>query len=486
MSVPVSMSYMTRINNVQGITVGTDCSNPFSMGGQTQNWVFRLRGIPNGQTPWLIEAEIGGIWRNQTAGCSSNGNWPMNAVRDSQPDSSDPTVYGWTLYVAPYPSNVPGAGVRFTVQYGTSFPGSATYQMTAAESCQIQATTTPIIRRGPSDDDVVVPLASLLFPIGAVARAYDEVAPTPNLWYGFEHFQRLGVLSWVKASSSVTLSCSVATLPCRNTSADTNWGTGLTFARFPISDFATANTCKGFAVLSSDPPTADYSSTSNRHTGVDFFATVNQNVKVFSVSDGIVVGMGPAGQITSPALWGAAGANGSGYNLVVRTGRFFVLYGHMATITDKLYLGARVAAADLLGTLADQGTNTHLHLEVRAFAENIINSQTVRCRFGAIVANSSAKPLAIDPIRFVANKGTCSSGPCNPSLTSDTSMNLYNNASLPISGSALQTFNYKMRNSYEGDLFNVLNGAFRDYNPTETDTAWKIGVCTTFPTAGCP
>lgn len=82
-------------------SVGTNCSTPTNLSGVTQNFQFTLSGVPSGYTPKFLINNGGGVWRNSSLGCSSNGNWPM--LVQSNGNGS------WTIKGVPY-GPVPGGG----------------------------------------------------------------------------------------------------------------------------------------------------------------------------------------------------------------------------------------------------------------------------------------------------------------------------------------------------------------------------------------
>jgi uncharacterized repeat protein (TIGR01451 family) len=112
------------------------------------------------------------------------------------------------------------------------------------------------------------------------------------------------------------------------------------------------------------------------HTGVDFFIhdDGSSNDEIFSAADnGIVVGIGSKRISDSPWNWGATTimeGDGLGYNVIIRHGHLFVLYGHLIELDNQIYVGRHVSRGTRLGTLGRFNDN-HLHIEVRSFGPNI-------------------------------------------------------------------------------------------------------------------
>jgi hypothetical protein len=284
------------------------------------------------------------------------------------------------------------------------------------------AQTGGTIKRGPSAEDLDVPLGGTVFPIPVRAKAFDEADGT---WYGFEHPNRTSMLSWLKSTdANLTGGVTISDLPNLSIPPDNGYSDSLIITGLPLNELEpmTSRVCRGFALFRPEL----YSSTGDRHPGFDFFPPLsvdpvgnpNTGREALAVAEGIVVGIGkynPSNPIP-PANWGAVGDGASGFNLVIRANGYFLLYGHLASVNTSLYLGARVRAGDSLGTLAPQSfssggqtlDNTHLHLEVRVFSDSTMqNSQPIWCRFGAVKNIAAAQPeFTIDPMKFVSQKGT--------------------------------------------------------------------------------
>lgn len=134
--------------------VGSNCSNPADLNGLTENWHFRITGLPippqnNPVYPRILTDSTGdlsdglgdGIWFNPNAlsqrtdnKCNPpTNNWPMHVV-----PSVSGSIVTWDIYVAPYHSplslnNQPLPGIDYSLQlynnqglvakYSTRIPG---------------------------------------------------------------------------------------------------------------------------------------------------------------------------------------------------------------------------------------------------------------------------------------------------------------------------------------------------------------------------
>jgi len=188
-----------------------------------------------------------------------------------------------------------------------------------------------------------------------------------------------------------------ASLPQLNTPTDSApWQSVLGTPTLPLRPSALATSLfRGFGITDAQ----QYSSIGKcQHPGFDFPASAL--IPVYAIADGYVVGIGANGALDRPAQWGATDG---GFNLVVRTSGHFVLYGHLAAVDESLYYGKQVKAGDILGTLADQQGNTHLHVEVSAFGNNQqVSNDNLRKRFGAIRRGGTQNPThVIDLMLYV-------------------------------------------------------------------------------------
>ncbi len=333
-------------------------------------------------------------------------------------------------------------------------------------SCQISAWNGAPMRRGPSEDDIQLSLSYPTLPFPVRARATDEAN---NLWVGFSHpdAARKDYLTWVRVGTgqaTVNPANCANSLPNFSTQSNNSYGTALSISTSPLRVInpnpPTINQ-KGFGLID---PTNYPSLPGNRHPGFDFFApSPTSNVQVLAVTGGIVVGIGrDAAPTIHPATWGATQG---GFNLIVRTEGYFLLYGHLASIDPSIYLGARVGHGAVLGTLWDQGSNTHLHLEVRTFRNDATamqmaatlpqNQRPLRCRFGAIIPSAAGNAIAghprprltTDPMKFVANRGTSGTTP-------DPAIRKYTGAQLSLNGMVM-TFDYLVQIDLDQKSFDL-------------------------------
>ena len=95
---------------------------------------------------------------------------------------------------------------------------------------------------------------------------------------------------------------------------------------------------------------SNYGFTSGLHGGIDFAAPAGTGVRASIY-----------GTVVNPVAVGLSGD--ASPNVVVQSGKFFVVFGHTSK-SAGITFGANVEPASTIGSLVDQGTNTHLHLAV--------------------------------------------------------------------------------------------------------------------------
>lgn len=242
---------------------------------------------------------------------------------------------------------------------------------------------------------------------------------------------------------------SCSSLPDLSTQLDTNWTDTLSQAKantIPVKNLS-STISRGFGIVDGSV----YDSISQcRHPGFDFFDLAGQ--PALAIRDGIVVGMGrfEDGVERVPAKWGATVG---GYNLVIRQGGHFMLYGHLSQIDNALYIGKRVQAGDIVGIIANQGTNSHIHLEVSAFRTQADANLSLYPRFGAIASGGVSNPYRmVDLIHFVLNAGTLSSPVTRASLCKGSNITL----NVKVGSGAYQGgINYKTNDGVAGACFDT-------------------------------
>jgi hypothetical protein len=326
------------------------------------------------------------------------------------------------------------------------------------------------VRRGPSADDLDVTTFNTASPKFMIVARADDVNVAGQVWLGFYLNGASQQLSWIVEKVGTTtfvtktgVDCS--RLPTHIILPDSNWGDVLTGQTpfNPVDNLRTAQIpyFRGFGMSSSQ----DYPSIAScQHPGFDFPATANTTVR--AMYGGIVVGMGKSGSQDRPAAWGATIG---GYNLVIRSGGHFVLYGHLSSIHPSLYYGKRVTAGAEIGTLADQGANTHLHIQVSAFNTQQNADNSLRPHYGAIrrstgigIPDLTRNPiLAIDVVYFIppnlrGNVSNSAMGTNSSCLTGnqDYQYTILNSATFGVS-----PFGYNMRDSVKLQCFNLSNGS---------------------------
>lgn len=174
------------------------------------------------------------------------------------------------------------------------------------------------------------------------------------------------------------------------------WGAPLTpFNTIPVSD---AKFCQGFERngthvidglgFSTLPNAEDLYN--GLHPGVDFYAPVDS--VVYSIGNGRIVAIGKDFRLsqrnityTSSGNWGGSdlastyNSGRGGYNVVIRYGQFYVLYGHLKELDLDIYVGKAVSAGTLLGKLAtssDPNAEPHTHVELRLLNGTVTESGT--------------------------------------------------------------------------------------------------------------
>jgi len=269
----------------------------------------------------------------------------------------------------PYPTNTPHPTLT---NLPTNTP-TATPSLTntpIAISCTASTKAITSTYRGPSMDDMQVQTnVPAITMFSFVASAIDE---SDGRWYGFLDSSRgldkngQSVLSWISASfisEQGAFNC-LSTLPDRSIRlvsplpiVDTwNVYLGTVVPQLPIAPGSLSipnPSYRGFGPIAA----SDYSLINGcRHPGFDFPTT--GGTSIVSMSDGIVVGMGNTQDfkvtIRRPGAWGSvdySGFSGVEYNLVIRSGAHFILYGHLAQIALSLSYGSQVQAGDAIGTV---------------------------------------------------------------------------------------------------------------------------------------
>ncbi|MEP7288458.1 MAG: PA14 domain-containing protein [Chloroflexota bacterium] len=359
------------------------------------------------------------------------------------------------------------------------------------QSCTLTITVNPNnppanVRRGPSADDLFVTSPAQGTPFAAVAIAHDEQS---QIWYGFYHPNlRTQYLSWVVKTSGVynisqVTGSGCTTLPPMETQPDAaSWSTPtIGNPQLPLqpNSLDTSKPFRGFGMTADD-----YGFVYKcQHPGFDFPAH-SPGIPVYAIVDGIVVGMGANGQGDRPAKWGATLG---GYNLVIRTSGQFVLYGHLGAIEDSLYYGKRVKAGDIVGSLADQEANTHLHIQINAFVVQGDSSASLRPRFGAVMraVTGASNPLYVTDIMAsipstnrgnnpaTAQSATGGTAPCV--ITTPYPYTIYSNVTLSnVYGDSI--FNYYSKN----------NVATKCFNSSVTGTGGIYATCTSFKPTPSP
>jgi murein DD-endopeptidase MepM/ murein hydrolase activator NlpD len=176
----------------------------------------------------------------------------------------------------------------------------------------------------------------------------------------------------------------------------------LTFRSWPVSAetmCSRPSNPKGFYALNRAEDPSLYPR--GVHPGVDFFTPDVSNILINSMSEGIVVGIAIGKPETlineqfnnsanrySQRIWGGTvindGINNIGYAVIIRSGYLYLLYGHLRTLDDKIWVGARVTMGQQLGILGKYGER-HLHLEVHSFGPSTAGFYSSLIRYSGIL-----------------------------------------------------------------------------------------------------
>lgn len=333
------------------------------------------------------------------------------------------------------------------------------------------------VRRGPSSEDLQLQdggnPVTLVQNDTAQPRAYaiDEAG---NTWLGFVHPARPNYLSWAvhildQNPTTQLQGCSLGNLPNISTQEQPqeDWDENLSFIVWPMSSGPDTNPTffpfRGIGITATD-----YSLLAGcHHPGHDLVPVDKTDVALYALADGMVVGMGQHNVAVAPGNWGATEG---GYNLVIRTGGRYVLYGHLSEIDSFLQLGTRVCAGDTIGEVAPRSNDTHLHIEVKAFSVADSPSTHLLPRFGAIRGTSPNPSLITDPVVFMSNQGTnVSSGPRpDPCTQTNYTAVRYGNINL---GTVLHDANV-----YDDTSLSFRLKCYNLYNPSSQPS---VGTCTT-------
>jgi murein DD-endopeptidase MepM/ murein hydrolase activator NlpD len=183
-----------------------------------------------------------------------------------------------------------------------------------------------------------------------------------------------------------------------------------TFARWPIDtsfmcDAATLpKEIHGLAYASGAQGTMEF------HNGIDLFVPDVEEpsqppaVNVYAIDEGIVVGIGiNEDSNRTHAAWGSSqqyygDTEQPGYSVIVRHGHLYVVYGHLNSIPDDIWVGQDVSPGTILGTLGDYNTR-HLHIEVRSYGESI--EATIPATF-SLIEETGILPVGIPANQIVA------------------------------------------------------------------------------------
>ncbi|MBI5666793.1 MAG: M23 family metallopeptidase [Chloroflexi bacterium] len=138
------------------------------------------------------------------------------------------------------------------------------------------------------------------------------------------------------------------------------------------------------------------------------------DVTVKSIDSGIVVGLGHGNNTQNThAVWGSTNLDdGSpGWCVIVRYRHLYVLYGHLASISNNVWVGASVSTGQQIGTLGKAG-DRHLHIEVHSYgatvsagigSDNAANVAPNGIMKVGISANALVPPHVYDILQFLPN-----------------------------------------------------------------------------------
>lgn len=143
---------------------------------------------------------------------------------------------------------------------------------------------------------------------------------------------------------------------------------------------------------SCNPPYTTANGVSKAHLGADSQGTVAR-MPVFAISDGSVVKV-------VASNWGPGGAIGVVHNATDGS-RFLMVYGHI-DVDPSVAVGSSVVSGKQLGTLYDQGSNSHLHIGVRPLSATEDASKISLT--GSTTCSGTAAPPTngfVDPIPYL-------------------------------------------------------------------------------------
>ncbi len=279
----------------------------------------------------------------------------------------------------------------------------------------------------------------------------NPLSPNPQIWYYIEWAELdsnptqnddIGV--WIQAPNDPPIGgngCnngnglpidSTYTIPAHPWSSFTG-----TFGGWPVDISSIChidtNTEEIHALGINPPSGASYPR--GTHNGIDLFVPQAQaNIEVRSMSPGIVVGIGYFGDTTNThAMWGASNQDTGtgdipGYSVIVRHGHLYVLYGHLASISETIWVGAGVNTGTILGTVG-VFNERHLHVEVHSYGDSVgsITEGNTIGETGILPVNLFAAqivaPYVYDIMQFLPDPSGYSGGSSIQTLVSTNNLN---------------------------------------------------------------
>jgi murein DD-endopeptidase MepM/ murein hydrolase activator NlpD len=408
-----------------------------------------------------------------------------------------------------------GAGGDRPVAGRWSYSG-ATCTFKRATGANVRVLRAPILNNPPIFNASFTGLREVkAYPNSAVivSRYADENASKRWLYVERQDVTNGQIQGWIEASHLILFSESV---PCNFNSLfnetskyfpipNLSWSIDISststpiFKKWPIEASAMCSNVsipKGFWGLNRAAPGSEYPR--NAHPGVDFFVNdSNSNLPVVSMSDGIIAGIGIGKPNTennslfesrTHNIWGSAYVNQQesiiGYSVIIRSGYLYILYGHLKSLEPNIWVGAKINAGDMLGTLGKVGQR-HLHLEIHSYGSstngfyvgNPIRASGILPTGGN--ASIDVAPYVYDAVQLLPHLPQISGAPLATQVATE---NLSLVGGINKTLLSLPTYN-SCQLTYETVILNILStlDGYRTFHEFAASNSMSIKIMTTPP-----